>query len=119
MSKLNSYTDTFKELLIIYLTIVAVGALVFSFAEGKALWDSLWWTFVTSMTVGYGDIYPVTVIGRIDAIVLMHFVPLFLAPVVVARLMTKILDDRNQFTHEEQEVIKNDIAEIKSAVMGK
>lgn len=33
--------------------------------------DALWWTFVTITTVGYGDYYPVTLEGRLVAIVLI------------------------------------------------
>jgi len=33
--------------------------------------DSLWWTFVTITTIGYGDYYPVTFEGRAIAILLM------------------------------------------------
>jgi len=113
MKSLNNLTDTFRELAVIYLSVVAVGALVFSFAEGKGLWDSVWWTFVTSMTVGYGDTYPVTVLGRIDAIVLMHIVPLFIAPIVVTRLVQRMIDNRNEFTHEEQIELLSSVRDIK------
>lgn len=35
------------------------------------LGDALWWACVTIFTVGYGDLYPVTTVGRIWAVVLM------------------------------------------------
>ena len=37
------------------------------FAEGVSFGNALWWCFVTTSTVGYGDISPVTTIGRIIA----------------------------------------------------
>ena len=39
--------------------------------DGLTYWDSLWWVMVTLSTIGYGDIYPHTVAGRIIALFLM------------------------------------------------
>ncbi len=33
--------------------------------------DALWWSIVTAATVGYGDLYPVTLEGRLVAVLLM------------------------------------------------
>lgn len=40
-------------------------------AEYSGLWDSIWWALVTIFTVGYGDIRPITVGGRLVGIFVM------------------------------------------------
>lgn len=37
----------------------------------KSIWDALWWALSTITTVGYGDHYPVTAVGRLAAAGLM------------------------------------------------
>lgn len=116
MKSFRNATDTFKELAVIYLSVIFVCAGLFAFFESKEYVDSIWWSFVTAMTVGYGDIYPLTLGGRIIGVILMHSVPLVLAPLVVTRLIEKMMDDRDKFTHEEQEQLLKDISYIKSKV---
>ena len=118
MERFIKATDTFKELMLLYFGTVVTGGLLFSFFENKPIDDSLWWAFVTALTVGYGDIVPVTPGGRIVAIVLMHSVVFIVAPIIIGRLLNKIMLDANQFTHDEQEQIKKDIAEIKLMLSG-
>ena len=44
---------------------------LFALFEGHRVVDGLWWTVVTLTTVGYGDFSPVTMGGRVTAVVLM------------------------------------------------
>lgn len=47
------------------------GAIAISFIEDMTIGDALWWSFVTTTTVGYGDIAPASLGGRIVAVCLM------------------------------------------------
>ncbi len=114
--KVTRATDTFTEIVVYYTLILTGSALVFSYFEGHGFFDSLWWACVTGLTIGYGDMYPITTGGKVVALFLMHAVPLVIIPLIVARLLTSVIEDRDQFTHEEQEEMKSDIKSIKKAL---
>jgi voltage-gated potassium channel len=42
-------------------------------SEYRKYWDGIWWAWVTVATVGYGDIVPQSVAGKVLAAVVMLF----------------------------------------------
>jgi voltage-gated potassium channel len=64
-------TNNFNYIIGITLSTLFLGTIGIHFAEGISVGNALWWSFVTITTVGYGDISPVTPIGRIIAGILM------------------------------------------------
>ncbi|MBS4539932.1 NAD-binding protein [Clostridium sp. D2Q-11] len=69
-------TKLYKSLAIVLAFIMTSSFLFYFFEVEKNpkidnIGDAFWWGFVTSTTVGYGDIYPVTQIGRTIAILVM------------------------------------------------
>lgn len=97
---------------LIYVVSLFAAAELFSLYEGKPFFDSLYWTCVTSLTVGYGDISPVTVGGRVTMALFGHFWTFGTLPLIVANIILKVIDDKNEFTHNEQEELKAGIAKI-------
>jgi len=71
--------------------IVFVGAFAFHVIEGWSYFDSLYFTFVTLSTVGYGDMYPMTREGKIEVLMLIVFGvgTMFYAIVTLAETMVE------------------------------
>jgi voltage-gated potassium channel len=110
--KVVAATDTVKELVVLYLAVIVLASSFYSAFEHKGVLDSLWWSVVTAMTVGYGDMYPATVPGRVVGVLLMHSTVLFIVPLVTARLSSKLIVNSDTFSHHEQEEIKLGIQAI-------
>jgi len=67
----------FITVLLAFVVLVTVSIVVLN-AESRSAdanittgWQALWWSVVTLTTVGYGDFFPVTAVGRISAMFLM------------------------------------------------
>ncbi|EAC6986174.1 two pore domain potassium channel family protein [Listeria monocytogenes] len=60
-------------MIFVLLVIIIPVPMVFIEPEINNYPDALWWAIVTATTVGYGDIVPVTPIGRILASIMMLF----------------------------------------------
>ncbi|MFC6673696.1 ion transporter [Marinobacterium aestuariivivens] len=67
MAKEELLVFTLGSLVVLFLA--AVGIYYFEHAaqpdKFRSIFDSLWWVVVTLTTVGYGDIYPITLGGRL------------------------------------------------------
>lgn len=101
---------------IIYLVSLLIAAGFFQNLEGRTFQDGLWWACVTALTIGYGDLSPATVGGRVMAQIFSHFWIFGIAPMIIGNIISKILQDKQKYTHEEQEWIEHGIKEIANAL---
>ena len=102
LDKIKNGTDSLKELLAIYLGAAVIVALLFAWFEHQPIVDAFWWTFVTGLTIGYGDIYPQTTAGQILTVVWAHFMVLFVLPLFIGRIISNVIDNKHEFTDTEQ-----------------
>ena len=49
--------------------LLVAGTLIFRFIEGFSLLDSFYFSFITLATIGYGDITPVTDLGKLVTVI--------------------------------------------------
>ena len=110
--KIKNGTDSLKELWIIYAVSAVVVALLFALFEQVALVDAFWWTFVTGLTIGYGDIYPHTTAGQILTVVWAHYMVLFILPLFIGRVLSSMMDNKHEFTDIEQKQVLNILKRI-------
>jgi voltage-gated potassium channel len=88
-----------------------------SAGEFPDLWDGVWWAVVTVTTVGYGDLYPTTVQGRLIGMVLMFVGIGFLSLLTAAVASRFVKQERGEEHDEVMETLRQiqaDVADLKS-----
>lgn len=108
---LNSFirTNGFVYLLYTIILLIMVSAGLMAYAENIPFSDALWWSIVTCTTVGYGDVVPVTVLGRLVAIFLMIFGIGFLGMLTstITTFVSNLAIERNKKIKLEEQINKS------------
>jgi voltage-gated potassium channel len=112
----------FRVVALITLFVVIVGGVAEASVETgefHSVWDGIWWATVTVTTVGYGDLYPKTIAGRLIAMLLMlagiGFLSVLTATVASQFVKTDTGADTDDITATLRR-IEADLAEIKTRV---
>lgn len=77
--------------------IVGLGVVV-GMREGWSLQESVYFSFVTGLTIGYGDLAPKTLIGRVFAILIgvCGVIVTGLVAAIAVRAITAVYDTRDE-----------------------
>lgn len=100
----------------LYVGSIFISAYLYHILEARSYFDGIWWACVTAPTVGYGDLSAVTVGGRIMAIFFMCFWTFFMLPMLIGNVVMRLLQDKEKFTHAEQEWQEQSLKTIAKAV---
>ena len=106
----------FAALVTVFIVVVAGAAqAAFNANEFESVWDGVWWAIVTVTTVGYGDLYPSDVEGRLIGIAVMLAGIGFIS-VLTATMASLFIKTDNEGGHTEASLarVEAELAEIKS-----
>lgn len=104
--------EKFHRIVVFYIGSIVVASLLLMWIEDKPFDLMMWYTCVTALTIGYGDVTATTICGRIVTMLFAHLWIFGIAPLVVANVLNALLENRDRFSHEEQEEIKRQLQQI-------
>lgn len=114
-SRFNRFlrTNGFIYVLYITLTTIVIGSiLIYIFEKNLTIYsyaDAIWWSFVTTTTVGYGDISPSSNAGRIVAALLM-MIGIGFVGMLTGTIATYFLSSNKNKTISENQIL--DLSDI-------
>ena len=79
--------------------LIVVGGVSISHVEGLQVGESIYFAFITGLTIGYGDIEPVTTGGRVLS-VLIGFIGMLFTGMTVAIATRALADTAKQIRHQ-------------------
>lgn len=101
----NKQHELLSSIFVVLLLMIVASVLMYSIENSaqpdvfKNAFDALWWALATLTTVGYGDIYPITVLGKIlSAIIAILGIGLVAVPagIISAGFMEEIQEEKNK-----------------------
>ena len=95
--------DAFRATLFLFVGLLVTGTIVYSILEGWSPLDSLYFSVVTLATVGYGDLHPVTDLGKAFTIVYI-LTGVGVLVVFASRVVNTMVDRRSEVVHERREI---------------
>lgn len=97
-----------------YAATIMISSATFMIVEGFDFNRAVWFSFITSLTIGYGDISPATTLGRVFTILFSIQWILFIIPCFLVNMINIVKRDDDKFSHEEQEQLKKDIDTLRA-----
>jgi len=70
--------------------------------------QALWWNIITSTTVGYGDLFPLSNAGKIVAVLMPITMGIGLGAAFITHLASSLIDRRDKKMHGEKEYTNSD-----------
>jgi hypothetical protein len=84
---------------------LTVTSLLLSVVEHWNYFSSLWFSVVTALTIGYGDVSPHTVLGREITLAFAHVCILLIAPSIVSRFLLYVVRNLHEWLNSEQNAL--------------
>jgi len=103
------------NLLLIFTGVVIIGTVAIYAVESQTeseintILDAVWWTVATITTVGYGDIVPLSALGRIIGVFYMFFGVTFIAlsiSIVGTRLYKKRFETEEEVAFDQKKILE-------------